>query len=266
MIRQLAKQRLIGGLAPAQCEEAYMVMRKIDLTAQQPMSPMCSHRKASAEQRCAAVLIGAADKDHSAVERGMQVELEVFGKGSSLRRAFAASGGFAAVGTDIALRDSGEGGHIGAVMTLPNFALPKRIESFDSVLKAGFARRCKYRRHPQGETQPAHPPHRVSKLMGALKDRIVIELSVMGQTRLAPAVEQGGNGGWALGLGMIQASASAPCRLVAVSTESSGPPAIFKSSMKSKLSSSARPQATAGKYQPLGGAERRCRGTPSSAP
>jgi transposase len=44
------------------------------------------------------------------------------------------------------------------------------------------------------------------------------------------------------------------------------PSAIFKSSMKSKLSSSARPAARSGRYQPLGGAGRRCRWAPSRSP
>ncbi len=55
-------------------------------------------------------------------------------------------------------------------------------------------------------------------------------------------------------------------KLVAVSTSTSGPPAIFRSTMKSKLSSSACPAARSGRYQPLGGAGRRFRCTPSSMP
>ena len=70
----------------------------------------------------------------------------------------------------------------------------------------------------------------------------------------------------ALSFTSTQALVSAACRLLAVSTLTRGPLAIFRSSMKSKQSTSARPAATSGRYQPLGGAGRRIRRTLSCNP
>ena len=70
----------------------------------------------------------------------------------------------------------------------------------------------------------------------------------------------------ALALGVGQAPTTAPCKARPVKTWQRPNPSKAKSSMTSKLSSSARPSRTAGRYPPGGGAVRRMRAWASSSP
>lgn len=73
----------------------------------------------------------------------------------------------------------------------PDLGLPAAVVAFDGGLEARLARRCEDRSDLQGEADPADAPEVVGVVMGALESGVVVELSVTGQTELAPVFEQG---------------------------------------------------------------------------
>ena len=97
-----------------------------------------------AEQMNAAVVIAAAHVDHGALERGAEVKLEAFGDAAPFGGEFSPSGGLGAIGCDITGGDARQGFDIVEVVALPDLALPQRVEAFDGILKAWFARRGKH--------------------------------------------------------------------------------------------------------------------------
>src|SRR5216684_3936105 len=145
MVRQRPKERLLIRRAPTQSDEADLVMDEINLAAHQPMQPMFIYEIGVSEHMNAAVFVTAADEDHGAVQRSVEVKLEPFWKRTARRSAVSARRGFTAVSGNITCRNTLQARDVGAMVALPDLALPKGVEALNSVLEPRLAWRGKYR-------------------------------------------------------------------------------------------------------------------------
>ncbi|OGA35847.1 MAG: hypothetical protein A3F75_07970 [Betaproteobacteria bacterium RIFCSPLOWO2_12_FULL_64_23] len=187
----LTQQRMVVWVTAAQRVETDALMSEVDFTAHESMRPIWIDREGSAEQIDVAVLRAAAQEDHSAFERGAEVELEAFGEAAPLGCEFSAGGGLGAIDCDITGGDARQGFDIGEVVALPDLALPQPIEAFDGILEARLARWGEDRYHLQRQTQPADTSDGVGGSMCSLEYCGVVKLRVSGQPVTAPALDQG---------------------------------------------------------------------------
>lgn len=167
------------------------------------------------------------------------------------RQMFAVSGRKASVGR----RERSQG----VVMTaLPDLALPEAIEVFDHRLKTDLQRRSEDRRDLEREAEADHSAQDVRMVVSSLKTNIIAELSEARQPSLPSVREQrvddeGGRRG-------LRRPGFAPDPQGSRREDLNNPKSSMrKSSITSKASSGASPAATAGRYQPGGGAARRTR-------
>lgn len=187
----LTQQRMVVWITSTQRVETDALMSEVHFAAHESMWPIAIDREGSAEEIDVAVLSAAAQKDHSAFERGAEVELEAFGEAAPLGCEFSAGGGLGAIGCDIACRDARQGFDIGEVVALPDLALPQSIEAFDGILEARLARWGEDRDHSECQTQPADTSDGVRELMRSLEYCGVVKLRISGQPVTAPALNQG---------------------------------------------------------------------------
>src|ERR1035437_6324650 len=187
----LTQQRMVVWVTPAQRVETDALMSEVDFAAHESMWPIAIDREGSAEEIDVAVLTAAAQKDHSAFERGAEVELEAFGEAAPLGCEFSPGGGLGAIGCDITGGDARHGFDIGEVVALPDLALPQPIEAFDGILEARLARWGEDRDHSQRQTQAAGTSDGVSELGRSLEDCGVVKLRISGQPVTTPALNQG---------------------------------------------------------------------------
>src|SRR5712691_2016553 len=190
MVRQLPKERLLIRSASTQSDEADSVMDEIDLAAHQPMQPMLIHEIGVSEHMNAAVFVAAADEDNGAVQRAVEVKLEPFWKRAARRRAVSACSGFTAVSVNITRRNALQARDAGAMVALPDLALPKGVEALNSVLEPRLAWRGKYRNDLQCQTPATDATHGVGVVVRSLEDRVVVELGVCRQSFGSPAPQQ----------------------------------------------------------------------------
>ncbi len=115
-------------------------MGKVHLAAHESMQPTSVHRVGRTEQMHVAFIIASADEDHCPLEGDVEVEREAFGKHMAVWGAFPFGGGLGPVSGYIALGEGHQACDIGAVVPLPDLALPKGVEAFNGVLKAWLAR------------------------------------------------------------------------------------------------------------------------------
>ena len=91
------KQRLIIGLAAAQCVEADTPMGKADLATHQSMRPVFADRVGPAEKVDGTVLIASTDEDDQPFQRRVRIECETLWKRASRVSAVTAARGFVSV-------------------------------------------------------------------------------------------------------------------------------------------------------------------------
>ena len=133
-LRERVKERVVVRIAPAQGMEADVLLGEVDLATHQAMEPMLGDRKRPTKQMDIALLVAPAKEIHGAGQWRSQVECEASREAASRGRALAPGGCLGAVRGDITGRDALQGGHVAAMMALPDLGLPKRVESLDGVL------------------------------------------------------------------------------------------------------------------------------------
>src|SRR5215210_2241648 len=74
--------------------------------------------------------------------------------------------------------------------TFPHFSLPVTIETLNGRLKTVFQWRSEDRSNFQTQAKTDHSPNGVSKLMGSLEKRVIVELSKAGQSKSTPVLHQ----------------------------------------------------------------------------
>jgi hypothetical protein len=151
-------------------------MGKVHLAAHESMQPTSVHRVGRTEQMHVALIIASADEDHCPLEGDVEVEREAFGKHVAVWGAFPFGGGLGPVGGYIAMGEGHQACDVGAVVPLPDLALPKGVEAFNGVLKARLARWGEHGNDFQSQTQAADATYGIGELMCPLEDRIVVEL------------------------------------------------------------------------------------------
>src|SRR5258708_3900464 len=162
MVGRLPEERLLIRSASTQGDEADSVMDEVHLAAHQPMQPMLIHAIGVSEHMNTAVVVTPADEDHGAVQRTVEVKFEPFGKRAARRRAVSTRGGFAAVSGNIPRRNARQAGDAGAMVALPDLALPKSVEALNGVLEPRLAGWSKYRNDLQCQTTAADGAHGVA--------------------------------------------------------------------------------------------------------
>ncbi len=183
------------GVAAAHGVEADALMGKVDFAAHQSMKPVFSDREGLSEQRYVALVVASAQVDHRSLEGGVEVELERSGELAAVGSGFSSGSCFATVSGNITCGNDRQAGEVGAMVALPDLALPEGVEAFYGVLEAMFARWGEHWGHLQGETQAAHATDRIGELVRTLKEAGVVELGVRGQPFAAPAIPKGFEGG-----------------------------------------------------------------------
>src|SRR5713226_5716926 len=190
MIGGSSQQMVFLGRAATQCMEENSASSEIDFTTNESMRPDVGYGEALAEKMDSTCLIGAAQVDDRAVERGIQIELEALGEWPALGSLLAARGAASAVCADVAIGELAQLGQVFEPVALPKLGLPKRVKALDRVLKAWFARWGEHYDHAQGQAQPTDAANGVGVLVRPLEQRVVIELRVVGQPVATPALYQ----------------------------------------------------------------------------
>ena len=143
----------MAGIAAAQGVEAEPRMGKTDLAAYQSVRPVFGDVEGLCEERHLALVVTATQVDHRSLERDVEVELKLYGERSAVGCGFSPGSGFAAVSGNVTCGDGKQTGEVGAMMALPDLALPEGVEALDGVLEAVLTRRGEYRDYVQVETQ-----------------------------------------------------------------------------------------------------------------
>ena len=190
LIRELSKERLGGGFAAAEGEEAEGFGFEIDFATNETMNPERVNTEGMTKESDLAVIIGSSKEDDLALGRSLKILLPGGGEGSSRRSEQDTFGSTSSGGGDEPGGLILEGFEGVEVKAAPDLGLPAAVVAFDSGLEAGLARGREDGSHVQGEADPADTTEVVGVVMSALEPGVVVELSVTGQAELAPVLEQ----------------------------------------------------------------------------
>jgi hypothetical protein len=188
--------------ASAKAVKADSFACEIDFGTNESMRPKGINEVAMAEQFDFAPIIGATQKDNRSLERKLQVERPVIGKGSSRRSRVEAWCCTTASSLDEALGAGSEGFEVVVLKASPDFVLPSSVVVFDGRLKAGLSRWSEDRDDIELETKADHATESIGPLMGALEEGVVVELGVIEKSVFAPVGDErfdrefGGPGGF----------------------------------------------------------------------
>lgn len=155
-----------------------------------------------AEQFEFAARIGAAQEDNRSLKRALQVERPAGRKGPPLGSGVEAWRCAKTSGVDEASGTVGQGREILVLKASPDFFLPAAVVVLDGRLEAGLPRRGEDGSDVELETKPDDASEGIGPLVGALEDRVVVELNVLGASESAPMLdehfdrESGGPGGF----------------------------------------------------------------------
>jgi len=174
----------------SQAVEADLFAGEIDFGSNESMGPEGINEVAMAEQFEFTALIGAAQEDDHSPERALQVERPVVRKSASLRSGVEAWCCATTSGVDEAPRAVGQGGEILVLKASPDFVLPAAVVVLDGRLEAGLSRRGEDRSDVELETKSRDASEGIGPLMGALEDRVVVELDVPGKSVFAPVLDE----------------------------------------------------------------------------
>lgn len=178
-----SKQRLIVWLATSKRVAADLLSIEVNLATHQTIGPLSLGGESSREQVNAASLVGTTQEDYLSMQRALQVKTKLFRESGALWSMLATCGATSAVGSDIAIGLRRHMRQAEKLLTLPDLRLPQTIERLNGVL---LTRRCKYGGDAQREAQARYSTEGISKLVGALKDRTIVELRKPGQALKTP--------------------------------------------------------------------------------
>jgi len=184
------QERLVIWNATPQGIESDPLMGEVDLASHQSVRPVLVDGIISRQQIDGAMFITATNEDHRSAQRSSGIPGEVLGNLTPCRAKITTVCGLGAMSLDVDCRDATQVSDSRAVMTLPNFALPQAIESFDGILQAWLARRRKDRNDLQCHTQAADATHGIGMVMRPLEHIIVVKLGVVREAVRSPAPKQ----------------------------------------------------------------------------
>lgn len=161
---------------------------KVDFATNEAVLPETIDVEAVGEEADAALVVGAADEDGLGIGASRQT---FWRPGEACRCGFLTRLGFEVMGGHEAVGAVAQLGATGVVEAFPDFGLPQVVEGLDLVLEAVLAWRGEDGGDAQGQAEEGDRAEAVGMVMGAVKAQVVIELSVGGQTVLAPMGQQG---------------------------------------------------------------------------
>jgi hypothetical protein len=132
---------------------------------------------------------GTAQKDHTAVQRRLQVEGESGRDRPPFRACVETWGKPPSTCLDVGIRSRLERGERIVMKPGPNLGLPAPVEILEAILKSVFTGDGEDWRDAEVQTQAHDPADDVGVLMGPLEPRVIIELGEFGQPDLAPMTE-----------------------------------------------------------------------------
>src|SRR6266566_2797391 len=188
------QQRLCGGISPPKGVKSNATPIQIDLGSNQAVGPVRIHPERTSQEVHLTLFRGPAQKDHTPVQRGLQIGLPGGRKRTSRRSSFHPLGGTLAAGGDVARRLQLQGSQRIMMKARPDLGLPAAVEILHGSLKPRLTRRSKDRGDVQAQAETADPPDGIGELVRSLKARIVIELSVGGQSAGTPMLDEGVGG------------------------------------------------------------------------
>src|SRR5713101_6409655 len=239
---------------------------EIHVAANEPMRPKGVDPEGTAQQADGAGLRTTADEDDRSDRMGLQVRPPGGREWPPCGSRLDTGGGALAVGADIASGTLVEGGERSVVEANPNLGLPAAVEVFDGGLESTLLRRREDRSDPELQAGPHDAAQRILTVMAPLEDGVVVELGIGGSPNSRQCATSASTAVFAVTSGWGHEPGKPPCRETTLRTSMRMPPSNVSPSTVSKLSSSARPAPTSGRYQPAGGGGRRTRRPASRAP
>src|SRR5437667_3973876 len=186
-----SQQRLRGRFSPPEGVERNPVRIQIDLGSNQAVGPVQIHQEGTPHEVHLTLLRGPTQKDHTPVERSLEVGLPSGRKRTSRRSCFHPLGGALVAGGDVACRLRLQSSQRIVMKACPDLGLPAAVEILHGSLKPRLTRWSKDRGDVQAQAETAHPPQGIGELVCSLKARVVIELSISGQPEGAPMLQEG---------------------------------------------------------------------------
>lgn len=193
LVRELSEEWLEGRFATPEGVEAEGFGVQIDFAANEAVSPERVNGEEMAKQPDPTVVVGAPKENDSASRRSLEILLP------GVRERSSRGSGQETFGSASSCSGDELGGLIlerfeGVVVEAsPDFGLPATVVAFDGGLEAGFAWRSEDRSHLERKANSGDATQIVGVMVRALEAGVVIELSVTGQTELAPVFEQSGH-------------------------------------------------------------------------
>src|ERR1700719_1148726 len=163
---------------------------EVDIGTNEAIRPGWINEKMTSEQINESLIIGSTDEDEHAGRMSFQIEREV-------HRERPASWGAPGAGrvTQSGSCEPSAGGQFqvlqrGMLEALPDLCLPATVEAFDSILKARLAWRSKDGNDPEQQAGADDLTDGVGVVARSQKDQGVVELCVVGKTKLTPSIDE----------------------------------------------------------------------------
>lgn len=189
MVTQLREGRLGGRLTAAKCKKADEVLIEKDFRSDETMEPMRTNMERAAQQTDRSLIGGSTNENDGTGRMALEVLDPASRKLHPGRRRIDADFRPVSTSSDVTLGSELEIFNGDVLKPSPHFGLPLTIEVLHGRLKARFSRRSEYRNDSKAKRDSHDSAHDITMLMGALKDGVVIELSVMRQAEQPPVIE-----------------------------------------------------------------------------
>ena len=177
-------------LAAAQREQFQGVVLEIDFGANEASGPEGVGEVGMAQQIELAVVVSSSQVDDTSLQLSLKVEGPEGREAPTCRRCQQEVAMTMARGDYVACRAFAQFVQRGGEEAIPDFGLPEAIEGFDGGLKARFARRREDGSNAKAQAQTDNASESVGQIVGSLKAGVVVELSVVGQSRESPVLHE----------------------------------------------------------------------------
>ena len=179
------------GFPPSQGEEPDPVMVKVEFSSHEPVTPAPSDRERPPENLGSARRVGSSQEEDVSPEGVVERRQGSRGKRPSGGSRIDSKSVSLVQGTEELVGATSESYQLGMVEAIPDGPFPTAVERLDRRLKSGFSRRREHRGDAEAEAPTNHATKDLREVVGSLEAGVVVELGVMGQTYIAPMIDQG---------------------------------------------------------------------------
>lgn len=163
---------------------------EIDISTNETMKPVGIDWERAPEKRDGSAIGGPSDEDETSGGMSLKIERPWIGKGVARRGLTNTNGVTATPCQDIGGGSLLERGDRIVLESGPDFVLPKPVETLDRILKAWLAGWSENRNNVKAQAEPHHASNDVTVLVGPLKQSVVVELSIVGQSPTTPVADR----------------------------------------------------------------------------